>query len=1057
MSNKKQYWSSLDEKNNKLELNEKEFGTDLPVLNSLADTISTQKSGRRDFLKMLGFGVSAAAVAAACEMPVRKSIPYVVKPEEITPGVPNYYASAYIQGGHYNSFLVKTREGRPIMVEGNPDSNITSGGVNPKSIGSLLSLYDEAGRLKGPMKAGASTDWDTASSEIGAKLAELAAAGKQIALLSSTVISPSTQKAIAKFSEAFPTANWVQYDAISYHGALEANAESFGKRAFPDYHFDKADLIVGVGADFIGTWLSPTEFAADYAAGRKVDANKKTMSRHIQIESVPTLTGSNADVRIPVKPSQEDLAVLKLYNAVAKAMGLATVSDAGDFDSSKIEAVAAELLAAKGKAIVVSGSNNKSTQLLVNAINNMLGNYGSTITWDRACYYKQGDDAALATLLNDMSAGQVGAVLVMDANPAYSIGDAFTSALEKVALTVDFSERRTETSGVVEYALPNHHYLESWNDAMPKDGIYATVQPTIPNLFDTKATQELLLTWAGENVSYYDFIRANWKEEVLANQNKYTSFETLWTSAVHDGEVAFDAFGEASFAGFEIGAAAAAVVSGASGAELEVKLYEKVQIGDGSLSDNPWMQELADPLTRMTWDDYFVANPSWVEEQGFMHNTKNREYRVVTATINGVDFSLPVVALAGVPKGVLGLAYGYGRTNTAHPEYSRGENAYKVIDRTKVGAQSFAATNVTEQGGHKMGIVQQEFGLTHTGLGGEKTRKVVKETTLAAWSENPASENDINFGHEWMDRKEWVEKYSNSLYGDETNDNPASKEYGGAHGGVLAQGHHWGMGIDLNSCIGCGACVVACNVENNVPIVGRSEVRRAHDMNWLRIDKYHTGDEDNPQVIFQPMMCQHCDNAPCENVCPVAATNHSTEGLNQMTYNRCIGTRYCANNCPYKVRRFNWFDYQGADSFSSNEGFILDNDFDGVQTPYAFGDKEEGLGLHSPMAKMVLNPDVTVRSRGVIEKCSFCVQRIQLGKLEAKKSQRALTDKDVVTACQSACPTNAITFGDTNNMDSAVSKVWADPRSFGVIEEIHTLPSVRYLTKVRNQQEGDLA
>jgi molybdopterin-containing oxidoreductase family iron-sulfur binding subunit len=353
-----------------------------------------------------------------------------------------------------------------------------------------------------------------------------------------------------------------------------------------------------------------------------------------------------------------------------------------------------------------------------------------------------------------------------------------------------------------------------------------------------------------------------------------------------------------------------------------------------------------------------------------------------------------------------------------------------------------------------MAIVQQEHRIEHQGLGGKKTRLIVKETTLEAYKKDPASGNLINEGMEFTDRKKWVDKHLKSLYGTPDSDNPAIQEYGAAHVGQLAQGHHWGMGVDLNSCIGCGACVVACNVENNVPVVGRNEVRRAHDMQWLRIDKYHTGDEDNPQVTFQPMMCQHCDNAPCENVCPVAATNHSAEGLNQMTYNRCIGTRYCANNCPYKVRRFNWYDYQGADSFSNNEGFIFNNDFDANDKAASFG--SEGLGMHTPLAKMVLNPDVTVRSRGVIEKCSFCVQRIQYGKLEAKKAKRKLRDSDIVTACQSACPTNAITFGDTNNTESAVSKDWADPRSYGVIEEIHTLPSVKYLVKVRNQKETDL-
>ncbi|MCB9226553.1 MAG: 4Fe-4S dicluster domain-containing protein [Chitinophagales bacterium] len=1056
MSNNKEYWSSLDEKRDNLETKSEDSVSDLPVLNSIAETISTKKSGRRDFLKMLGFSVSAAAVAAACEMPVRKSIPYVIKPEEITPGVPNYYASTYTKGGNYNSVLVKTREGRPILLEGNKSSKISNGGVDAKSYASLLNLYDEKARIKQPLIDGKSTDWKTADSHVAKKLSEAVSKGQEIVLLSSTILSPSTKKVIAKFQSTYPNAEWVQYDAISESGLLDANNENFGKRAIPEYHFDNADLIVSVGADFLGTWISPTEFSADYAKGRKLSATNKKMSRHVQVESIPTLTGSNADLRIPVMPSQEALALLKLYNLVASATGNTTLSDSSKFENAKLKEVAKDLVAARGKSIVVSGSNSKEVQLLTNAINEMLGNYGKTITWDRASYYKQGDDTKLNSFLADLKGGKVGVVLVLDANPAYNLGEAFTANISKATL-VDFSTRQTETTAVANVVCPDNHFLESWDDVMPKDGVYATIQPTIHPLFKTRQAQESLLKWSGDNTSYYDFIQANWKTDVLPAQRMYSSFDALWDNAVHDGEVTFTSNGSAVYTASNLSSAASAVVKNAKSSDVELKLYEKSQIGDGTVSDNPWMQELADPITRMTWDNYLMANPKWVEEKGLWHNTKNREYKVAKVTVGGKELTLPVVAMAGVPYGALGFAYGYGRTKTTHPEYERGENAFALLDRTKdANAEVFSVGDITAVGGHKMAIVQQEFGITHKGLGGVKTRKVVKETTLTEWQENPAAGNDINFGSEWMGRKEWMEKYSNSLYGGgvESNEIEGSKDYGGAHYEEQRNGHHWGMGIDLNLCIGCGACVVACNVENNVPIVGRNEVRRAHDMNWLRIDKYHTGDEENPQVIFQPMLCQHCDNAPCENVCPVAATNHSTEGLNQMTYNRCIGTRYCANNCPYKVRRFNWYDYQGADSFTSNEGGIWNNDFDGNDGAVSYNGT--GLGLHSPLAKMVLNPDVTVRSRGVIEKCSFCVQRIQLGKLEAKKANRPLRDNDIVTACQAACGTDAITFGDTNNQKSIVSGVWADPRAFGVIEEIHTLPSVRYLTKVRNQKTEDL-
>lgn len=1047
MATDKKYWLGLEDKEGLVEQTSVEFDLDHPVMSGLSDSLTKEKSTRRDFLKVLGFSVSAAAIAASCEMPVRKSIPYTIKPEEIIPGVPNYYASAYIKGGDYNSVLVKTREGRPILLEGNRMSSVTGGGVNPKVMGSLLSLYD-ANRVKKPMKGKEASDWNTVYSEIKTKLE---ATSNKIAILSSTSISPSIQRAVALFTEKYPNAEFVQFDGISYSGMLEANMENFGKRALPTYHFEKADLIVALSADFLGSWINPTAFSVAYGKRRKVNE----LNRHIQVESIPTLSGSNADLRIPVKASEEDLAVLRLYNLIARQGGQATVSDNSSFVSEKLERVANELLAAKGKSLVVSGSNNKGTQLLVNAINTMLGNYGTTIDINMPSYTKQGDDAKLATLMNEMNAGSVGALIVMDTNPAYFLADKFISAISKVALKVDLSERNTETTLLVDYICPNHHYLESWNDAIPQEGVYATGQPTIAPLYNTKHTIESIMAFAGETVDEYDFIKETCNTVVYPNQNTYGSLELLWNNTVHNGEVAYtNAATEAVIPSMvDLSSSAADILKQSSlGGDLEIKFYENSKIGDGSLSDNPWVLELADPITRIAWDQYFVANPTWVKDNGLIHNHKNKDYKVITVTVEGKEITLPVVALPGVPMGVLGVSYGFGRKNVSHNDLGRGTSLYPIANRN---TSTYAATMSDTGSVYKVAVMQQEHRLEHEGLGGEKTRKIVKETTLAEYKVNAAAGNVMNEGMGWVPRKYWVEKHMKSLYGKQSAEIDKSQDYGGAHLEAMTRGHHWGMAIDLNSCIGCGACVVACNVENNVPIVGQDEVRRAHDMNWLRIDKYHTGDEDNPQVVFQPLMCQHCDNAPCENVCPVAATNHSSEGLNQMTYNRCIGTRYCANNCPYKVRRFNWFDYQAADSFSADDEFILPilaNDFDGDQS---FESDEHKLGLHSSMARMVLNPDVTVRGRGVIEKCSFCVQRIQLGKLEAKKGKKALADGDITTACQSVCPTHAISFGDTNNEESEVTKAWDDERAFGVIEEIHTLPSVRYLVKVRNQKNGD--
>lgn len=1046
MATDKKYWLGLEDKEGLVEQTSVEFELDHPVMAGLSNSLTQEKSTRRDFLKVLGFSVSAAAIAASCEMPVRKSIPYTIKPEEIIPGVPNYYASSYIKGGDYNSLLVKTREGRPILLEGNRMSSISNGGVNPKVMGSLLSLYDD-NRVKNPLKGKDASKWETVYSEIKTKLE---GTSNKIAILSSTVISPSVNRAVAKFTEKYPNTEMVQFDAISYSGMLEANKENFGKRALPTYHLEKADLIVGLSADFLGSWISPTSFSVAYGKRRKVDQ----LNRHIQVESIPTLTGSNADLRIPVKPSEEDLAVVRLYNLLAKKAGQTAISDSSSFAGEKLEAVANELWAAKGKSLVVSGSNNKGTQLVVNAINLMLENYGTTIDMNTTSYLRQGDDEKLANLLAEMNAGKVGAIIIMDTNPAYFLADKFTTALSKVALKVDLSERNTETTLFVDYVCPNHHYLESWNDAIPQDGLYATGQPTIAPLYNTKHSIVSLMAFAGETVDEYDFIKETCNSSIFGSQNAYGSLELLWNNTVHNGEVTYTYTATpVSATAVDLSAASSKIVNDAKvDGTLEVKFFENSKIGDGSLSDNPWVLELADPITRIAWDQYFVANPTWVKENGLLHNHKNKDYAVITATIDGKDITLPVVALPGVPNGSLGVSYGYGRRNVSHNDLGRGTSLYPIA---KADVSVYGASWKKDDSVYKVAVMQQEHRLEHQGLGGEKTRLIVKETTLEEYKVNAAAGNVMNEGMGWVPRKEWVAENMKSLYGDQSPQIDKSQEYGGAHLDRLAAGHHWGMAVDLNSCIGCGACVVACNVENNVPIVGQDEVRRAHDMNWLRIDKYHTGDEDNPQVVFQPLMCQHCDNAPCENVCPVAATNHSSEGLNQMTYNRCIGTRYCANNCPYKVRRFNWFDYQGADSWSADDEFILPilaNDFDGDKS---FASDEHKLGLHSSMARMVLNPDVTVRSRGVIEKCSFCVQRIQLGKLESKKANRALTDADITTACQSVCPTHAITFGDTNHKESEVRKAWDDDRAFGVIEEIHTLPSVRYLVKVRNQKNGD--
>jgi MoCo/4Fe-4S cofactor protein with predicted Tat translocation signal len=994
------YWKSLEEKYNDPEFikqSGKEFKEELPVL--LGERgIEKVSSGRRDFLKFLGFSVTAATVAAGCEMPVRKSIPYLVKPDEIVPGVANYYASTYFDGSDYVSVLVKTREGRPIKIEGNEMSPVTKGGTSAEAQASVLSLYDNF-RPKGPIANGNKTSWAEADKNISEKLGEIQAKGGQIRIVSSTIISPSAKNAIKEFTAKYPNTKHVTYDAVSYSGILEANEKSFGIRAIPSYAFDKADVVVSIGADFLRSWVSPVEFAGQYAKKRKVTKeNPNNLSKHFQFEGILSQAGSNADKRVVVKPSQQDAVVLALYNAVAGA----SVDGMNDVSIAEgVKEAATSLLASKGKSIVVSGSNDANTQTLVNAINNMLGNYGATIDFTNCYNLRQGNDAEMAAFVKELSAGLVNAVIFFNANPVYNLpkGGEFKEALKKTELSVSLSEQLDETGLACNYLLPDHHFLESWNDAEPKAGHYSITQPAIAPLFDTRSATESILAFSGKAVSCYDFIRAYWEQNIYPKQNAVTPFAAFWDRSVHDGVASINTNPvTVNFVG-DINAAISVITGKKSISEQEVVVYEKSGIREGKNSGNPLLQELPDPISKVTWDNYVAVSPRFAKDKGFEAND------VVKVSAENYSVELPVHIQPGTAYGVFAIALGYGRETAGKAGTNIGKNAFPFI----TGGNTYAIGANIEKTGAVYPLAQtQTYHSIHDGL---NERRIVKETTLEEYKANPVAGNE--------DRAH-VKEHLSTLYG--------YYEF---------PGHHWGLSVDLNSCIGCGSCIVACNVENNVAIVGKDEVMKAREMHWLRIDRYYAGDEENPSVVFQPMMCQHCDNAPCENVCPVAATNHSAEGLNQMTYNRCVGTRYCANNCPYKVRRFNWFDYWGADSFTK-ETVLIENNYD----PH---------GMTEDLTRMVLNPDVTVRSRGVIEKCSFCVQRIQEGKLKAKKENRKLKDGDIKTACQTACAAGAIVFGDVNDEQSVVTKQSNDERAFKVIEEIHTLPSVAYLTKVRNR------
>ncbi|MBI1342017.1 MAG: 4Fe-4S dicluster domain-containing protein [Terrimonas sp.] len=1033
MSDKK-YWQSFSELANSEEYEKKiqnEFQEELPFEDKDGKGWLDASTPRRDFLKYLGFSTAAASLAS-CKTHVRKAVPFANKPENIYPGVAKYYATTYVQDGDVIPVLAKVRDGRPIKIEGNNLCSFTQGGTSARAQASVLDLYD-MNRLRHPKERvvkGTEVSYEEVPSfeqldkAIAGKLAGL----RNLVLLTSTVVSPSTKEIIAQY----PNLKHVQFDADSYSGLLQANEISFGKRAIPAYNFDKANVIVSLGADFLATWLSPVEFARGYSKGRKINEKNPEMSKHYQFESHMSTTGASADERVTHRPSQIGVVALDILNMLNGTEG-SPVNDDAKLEAG-IKKVVADLKAHTGNALVVCGSNDVNVQVIVNAINNAIGAYGNTIDWSSTLNYRQGIDAEMNQLVADMAAGNVDALFIQGANPVYEYHDAdsFKKALAKVKLTVSFNEKLDETSEWCNYIIPTHHYLESWGDAEPKSGYTSFIQPTIFPLFKTRAYQTSLLKWSGNDTDYETYFRNYWTAKLGAG------FDASLQNGVIENTAAAPSAG--SYNGAGVANAASAISAAKKGGAIELVLYQKVSVGNGKQGGNPWLLELPDPITRATWDNYVMMSMSMAKDVlGLDLTDKNKEKTinnyeyypekpVVELTANGKTLTLPVLVIPGMDAHTIAVAVGFGRSEKLGIAVAGvGQNVFGLKTFNGTTADYFNSNVELKKTDKKYKIAQTQIHGSYEGR-----TEVVKETTLATFKKHP---------NHFKEYREELAKDFAPLTGDFRKESTIYPDH-------PQPGLKWGMSIDMNSCTGCHACVVACHAENNVPVVGKSEVMRYHDMHWLRIDRYFVSDENNPDdvkaVVFQPMLCQHCDNAPCENVCPVAATNHSSEGYNQMTYNRCIGTRYCANNCPYKVRRFNWADYTGADSFPNNQDQKLVGKLDAVVHQ-----------MNDDLTRMVLNPDVTVRSRGVIEKCSFCVQRLQEAKLTAKKEDRVLADGDAKTACMTACPTDAIVFGNVHDKESRITKMREDnqQRLFYVIEQLHTLPNVNYLAKIRNTEE----
>ena len=1016
MSSNKKYWKSVEELENGSiveALRNNEFVEAIPTEEFLGnkETMSSSTS-RRDFLKYVGFS-TAAATLAACEGPVVKSIPYVLQPEQIIPGVADYYATSVFDGFDFANLLVKTREGRPIKI----DNNTITGAkfsANARIHASILSLYDNM-RLKQPKIEGKDATWASVDAKIKSSVADAKVKGGQVVLLTNTLASPSTEKLIAEFIGGNPNAKHIVYDAVSSSETLDAFEAVYGERALVDYDFSKASLIVSVGADILGDWQGGG-YDSGYTQGR-VPKNGK-MSRHFQLEANMTLSGAAADKRLPMSTANQKQALVHIFNVVT---GSSVAVRLDDKFKSEVTKAAQQLKSAGSKGVLVSGIQDKNAQLLVLAINQVLASEAFCTSGTRQI--RKGSNEKVAQLIKDMNAGSVHTLIMSGVNPVYTLADtaSFAKGLKKVTTSVSLAIKEHETALISTIAAPVPHYLEAWGDLSITRGSYSLTQPTIRPLFDTKQFEEVLMYLNGMSGDYYDYLKASSSSIIVG---------ATWNKIVHDG-LYVGSSQSLSAVAVDFSAAASVLAKSKAAEGFELVLYTKTGMGDGQQANNPWLQEFPDPITRVSWDNYVTVSNAdarllEMSNEIVANGGLNGSYATIT-TADGLKLdNVPVIVQPGQAVGTIGLALGYGRTAALKEEMQVGVNAYALYKGFN-DVQSVTLVKA-DTDDHEFACVQGQKTLMGRG-------DIIKETSLEIfntrdakfWNEVPM----VSLNHEEVEATKvdlWT-SFDRSV------------------------GHHFNLSIDLNACTGCGACVIACHAENNVPVVGKTEIRRSRDMHWLRIDRYYSSEStfegdnerkenisglssslstfnemekagDNPQVSFQPVMCQHCNHAPCETVCPVAATSHSRQGQNHMAYNRCVGTRYCANNCPYKVRRFNWFLYNKNSEFDYH--------------------------MNDDLGRMVLNPDVNVRSRGVMEKCSMCIQMPQATILNAKKEGREVVDGEFQTACSNACSNGAMAFGDVNDKGSEIKKLADDERMYHLLEHVGTKPNVIYHVKVRN-------
>jgi molybdopterin-containing oxidoreductase family iron-sulfur binding subunit len=993
---KPKYWKSLEEWRQDpefLKMAETEF-----MSSPLQSQDGQEGWARREFLKLMG--ASLALTTFGCvRRPAQKIIPYAKKPLEVIHGFSNFYASSYVDGAEGLGILVATRDGRPIKIDGNPEHPWNSNGISVRGLSHIMKLYDPD-RLTGPKRnllndkktnrETISVTWDKLDEIVVAQLKKGAAA-----VLTSSVFSPSMKNLLGEFSSAYG-AHVYHYDDISYEHVREGQKACYGRDAVPAYNVDKAKVIVAVNNDFLGTWLTPTRFQKQFGQSRKPGQD---MNKLIVLEGLLSLTGTNADERYRVKPSQTLAVLLGLlkhiapksrYGSDSKVNSL--IASAADdsqlgLPAGTLQKVAEALLAHKGRSLVFAGgmqadsTDAASIQIVANLLNSALDNEGQTVS-SQNLMAGQGSQKAVGDLIEAINKGSIKTVIIHNCNPLYTLPEesGLRAALAKAEMMIYTGDRNDETGKMADYLACDHHPLENWGDVESVSGIYSIQQPTIRPLYETRAFQDGLLKWTQSSgkasglakaaKDWHDYIQAHWRD-VIASAHK-ANFSDFWDKTLQLGF--FESTAKAQpVKGFNTAALSSVKKSQGPQGGFELSLYSNIGLLDQNLANVTWLQEFPDPVTKTCWDNYACVAPADAKQ------LKIQEGQFVTLKTDKGSIKIPAHIQPGQAAGVIGLAVGYGRSGAGQVADGVGQNAYELAS-WKNGQTVTAGLPVqvtVESNREWMACVQEH----HTMEG----RQIVVEETLAQYLKKPGSTI-----HSEPPTTIWSEHTYN--------------------------GHKWGMTVDLNTCTGCGSCMIACQSENNIPNVGRKNVVNGREMYWIRVDRYYAGDPENPDVVHQPLMCQHCDNAPCETVCPVIATMHSEEGTNDMIYNRCVGTRYCSNNCPYKVRRFNWFSYTDI-----------------------------------PAPKhLALNPEVSVRSRGVMEKCTFCIHRIRETKTRFFAEGRTLKDGDIKTACQQACPTKAIVFGDTHDANSEVAQKLKTENRYSLLEELNTRPAVHYLTKVRN-------